>query len=31
MTREHLSTVADAVSIVSGLVLMLEALSKLMQ
>jgi hypothetical protein len=31
MTREYLSAVADAVTIVTGLVLLLEALGKLIQ
>jgi hypothetical protein len=31
MTREHLSAVADAVTIGTGLVLLLEALGKLIQ
>lgn len=30
MTRENLSTVADAVTIVTGLVLLLDALGKLL-
>jgi hypothetical protein len=31
MTREDLSAVADAVTIITGLVLLLEALGKLIQ
>lgn len=31
MTREHLSTVADAVAIITGLILAFEALHRLMQ